>query len=184
MINFLRLLLFFVFLGASCVTWGGNKMIYSKPSVIANNAIAQVAKDLEKRYNLKSAGFGGAIHEEVEELALSFNCYRTLSIDEYRKLLIQCAEYFLDQINSNENLKPYLKNYPFNTQNIHLCIFVRSEEKKRFDVGELSCLAVLNGKIVYYYRDSEYTVDSSKREDYEEAKKIVFSGDNNGEVSL
>ena len=166
--------------------WGGNKLIYSNHEIIANKLIAQVAKDLSKRYKIKPVGFGGAIHEKVEELALSFDYCRTLTIDEYRDLLVHCAEYFLDQINSNEEVRPYLQNYPFNSQNIYLCIYVLSENKKRFDVGQLSSLKVVKGKIVYHYRDSEYTVEVLKTDDYEEAKKIVFSEDkdNNEKISL
>ena len=100
------------------------------------------------------------------------------------EILVYCAEYFLDQINSNEEIRPFLQNYPFRAENIDLSIYVYSKNRKQFDIGQLSSLAVIKGKIVYYYRDSEYTVDSSKREDYEEAKKIVFSKDNNEKISL
>ncbi|CCB90056.1 hypothetical protein [Simkania negevensis] len=166
--------------------WGGNKLIYSNHEIIANKLIAQVAKDLSKRYKIRAVGFGGAIHEQVEELSLSFECCRTMSIDEYRDLLVHCAEDFLDQVNSNEEIRPYLQNYPFSSKNIDLTIYVHSENKKRFDVGQLSCLAIQKEKIVYYYRDSEYTIELLKAEAYEEAKKIVFSEDkdNNEKISL
>ncbi|CCB90057.1 putative uncharacterized protein [Simkania negevensis Z] len=186
MIKFFRLYCVFIFFLISNFVWGGNKLIYSDQEIISNRLIAQVAKDLSKRYKIKPVGFGGAIHEEVEKLSLSFECCRTLTIDEYRDLLVHCTEDFLDQINSNKEIRHYLQNYPFNSNNIDLCIYVHSENKKRFDVGQLSSLAVQKGKIVYYYRDSEYTVELLKTEDYEEAKKIVFSEDkdNNEKISL
>ncbi|WP_231919513.1 hypothetical protein [Simkania negevensis] len=151
---------------------------------MANKLRSQVAKEIAKTYDLKPVGFGGAIHEKIEELALSFDCCRTLTIHEYRDLLVHCAEYFLNRINSNEEIRSYLQNYPFDSKNIDLTIYVHSEDKKRFDVGQLASLAVIKGKIVYHYRDSEYTVKTLKREDYEEAKKIVFSNESDEQISL
>ena len=102
------------------------------------------------------------------------------------EILVYCAEYFLDQINSNEEIRPFLQNYPFKAENIDLAIYVLSENKQRFDVGQLSCIHLIRGEVAYSYRNTEYTVKTLKTEDYEEAKKIVFSEDkdNNEKISL
>ena len=84
MIKFFRLYCVFIFFLISNFVWGGNKLIYSDQEIISNRLIAQVAKDLSKRYKIKPVGFGGAIHEEVEKLSLSFDCCRIMTIDEYR----------------------------------------------------------------------------------------------------
>jgi len=153
--------------------YGDTMSFYSKHEVIANNVTAQVAKDLSKRYGLKAAGFGGSIHEDVEKMSLSFFCYREMRVDEYRKLIVECAEYYLKEINSNENLKPHLHNFPFDANNIHLAIFVFSKNRNRLDVGQLSCVSVINGKVGYSIRDTEYTVKRIQEETFEAAVRIV-----------
>lgn len=146
---------------------------HSKHEILADRVTAQVAKDLSKRYGLKVVGSGGSVHEDVKKLALSFSYYGEMSQDEYRQLIVNCAEYYLGKINSEEELKPHLHNYPFDSKNIELSIFIFDENKKRLEVGELSCVYVINGKVVFSFRDSEYTVDTEHEEPYEEALRIV-----------
>lgn len=170
-----------MFLFNSSVFGGNNMIAYSKHEVIADDISAKVAKDLSEKYQIKPSGFGGMIHEDVKEMALSFDCFREMSSDEYRRLVVACTEYYLEEINSSEELRPYLHNYPFDSNNIDLAIYVFSENRERLNVGQLSCVHVIKGKIGYSFRKTEYSVETRKQENYEEAKQIVFKELREGE---
>ncbi len=173
MINFSRLLRIVIIFLFCANIYGGDVSVYSKHEVIADRLTGDVAKELSKLYNIKAIGFGGMMHEDVEEMALSFYCYREMSRDEYRKLIIDCSEYYLNKINSSEDLRPHLHNVPFDANNIHLCIYVFSKDRNRFNVGQLSSISVVKGKVRYTIRETEFTVKTTHKESYEEALQIV-----------
>jgi len=181
MISFFRSLFILLLLFSSHFACGDNVFSYSKHEVIAHRVSADVAKTLSKRYQMELVGFGGAIHEDVEKLSLSFNCYRTMNMAEYRNLIVQSAEFFLSEVNSNEELKPFLHNYPFDSNHIDLAIYVFSEDRQRLKVGQLSCVHLIKGKISYSIRDTEHTVKPMQAEDYESAKQLVLEIANKGD---
>jgi len=153
--------------------YGNNPFIYSKHEIIADKVIAQVAKDLSKIYNLQAVGYGGSMHEDVEEMSLSFSCHRKMTRKEYRKLIVNCSEYFLNEINSNEELRPHLHNFPFTSNHILLFIFVFSENGTELGIGQLSCVSVIKGKVNYSVHETEYTVKTGFEEPYSEALRLV-----------
>lgn len=152
---------------------GGNMPIYSKQEKIADDIVAQVARSLSARFNLHPVGFGGSVHDAVEKVSLSFNCNRQMSQDEYRKLVVKSANYLLEKINNNNQLEPYLRNYPFDSNNIELSIFIFAEDGSRVQLGEISCVTVINGKVAYSIRETEFTTIWILEESFEDAKRIV-----------
>lgn len=147
---------------------------YSKHEMIADNISAKVGKDLAAKYQIKPVGFGGMMHEDVKKMSLMFDCCREMSLDEYRRLVVVCTEYYLNEINSSEELKPHLHNFPFDSNNIELVLFVFSKDRKELEIGQLSCVNVIKGKVGYSFRDTEHTIETRKQEGYEETKQIVL----------
>jgi hypothetical protein len=143
---------------------------------ISDRITAITAQSLRRKYQLDPIGSGGSMMHDVEMLALSFNCYRPLSIDESRKLIISCANEYLRSINDNEEIRPYLHNYPFTEQNIQVTIFVYEDSNfTKINPGQVSSLSTLNGKIRYKTRSAEdqYKRETLHQETYEEAVCIV-----------
>jgi len=73
------------------------------------------AKKLKEEKNLSFAGFGGSAVKGNEYLSIDFNYFELLDIEQARNLIVQIAQLFLKNLNSNEYLQknnesPY--NYP------------------------------------------------------------------------
>ena len=51
------------------------------------------------------------------------------------------------EINNNKDLKPYLHNFPFNEQNIQLSIIFRTPSGIDNEIGRLSSVEIIKGKV-------------------------------------
>jgi len=92
-----------------------------EPDRIALQIINETARSLEKKYNTHACGFG--MRGKFKYLSLNFQTYRPVPIDEARVLLIDCAQEFIENINSSKEIRPYLKDYPFTFQNVGIALF-------------------------------------------------------------
>ncbi|MCB1067832.1 MAG: hypothetical protein KDK56_06565 [Simkania sp.] len=162
----------------SLIFISGTKMEYVIPPYekMANQITAETADRIRTQFNLDPVGSGGAMMHDVKVMALSFNCYRPLSIDESRELVINCVNEYLKSVNENKEIRPYLHNFPFNEQNIELVIFIFEDNKfTKIQSGQVSSVSTLNGKIRYKTRSAEdqYKREILHQETYEEALRIL-----------
>lgn len=65
---------------------------------------------------------GGAFHDGVNQVSLTFKLERGMSLKEGRKLYIEMVETLIKRYNENETVRPYLKDYPFDTHNINITL--------------------------------------------------------------
>ncbi len=161
-----------VVLGSS---YGGRNVsaFYSEHETIAYKVTEEVARALSKRYNLDPCGVGGSIQDDVKQLALSFNCYRTLSIEEARDLIVSCALEYLEAINDDPELKPHLHDYPFTADNIEFSIFISYPDRSDVEPGELCSVYILKDRITYQAEGRQDPLEIVHRESFEEAVRLV-----------
>lgn len=101
---------------------------------IANEISAKVAKKLSKRHQMNLIGEGGGMMGSIYMIALSFQIDHPLDRNEARERIIDSVEELLTAINSNEEIRPFLKNYPFTTKNVKVAIFsVYPDGRKVYD---------------------------------------------------
>lgn len=163
------------------VSWifiSGTKMEYVIPEYekISDKITEKTAKNLSKKYQLTPIGSGGSMMHDVEKLALSFNCYHPLSLDQSRKLIVSCVDEYIEAVNNNADIRPYLHNYPFTEQNVEVAIFIYENNKfTEVQPGQVSCVSELKGKICYHTKDpeDEYKLETLHEESYAEAVRIV-----------
>ena len=149
------------------------KPYVSHCEMIADDVSSNVAKALSKRYRFIPVGFGGRMHDDIEKMSLSFNSYQERPLEDYRKLIVESAEYYLKEINSNEKIKSYLHNFPFDANNIELSIFIFKNSTEPVDIGNITCVTVLNGNVLYSVRETEYSTKNLSEESFESAKRLV-----------
>lgn len=145
----------------------------SNQETIADSVTAKVIKDLSSKYGLEPIGFGGRIHEDVEKLSLSFYYKESDNIDQYREIIVESCSCFLREINSNEELRPFLHNYPFLPYNIDVCIYIRKEDNNPLSAGQIDCIHAINGKIHFVEKVTEFTSKDILVESFEEAQNLV-----------
>lgn len=112
---------------------------------VRNKAFAQLKKDKD----LHPFGTGAQMMDEIKMLGLYFNYYKEIDIDTARDLLISAATVFLDTINKNEQIRPYLFNFPFKPENIEISIALANTDGSEIPPKKL-CFVVMRAGILEY----------------------------------
>jgi len=151
----------------------------------ANEVINQFDQDMKKELGLVCRGSGGKMPYDVEELDISFIAYQRATIEQARDIEVYVTERFLQAINSNEKIRPFLREYPFTVPRVEVAISFNKPDNSRYTDGSVAYLSVLNGKIFYRSEDpkTENLVDLMN-EPYEEALKLVKNNPPKMENSL
>lgn len=142
---------------------------------LAEKITNDVADVLSKRHKMTNIGKGGGLANCVNTLSLSFQIKVTLTKEQLREKLIDCEEEFLKAINANEEIRPYLKNYPFRTNEIDITIYVVDNCGREVYDPHIGVAFVKGDKIIYKTTDPENTFryKSEFVENYNDALRII-----------
>lgn len=178
-----KFFLFFFFIltltsAAPMLSYNYVEPVYGK---MADRILAKTAKILTKRHNMYVIGTGGGFIGHVNMLALSFQIWKTIDQNETRMLIVDCIEEFLCQINSDEEIRQYLKHYPFTSADIEIEIYSHNEKGGPVYDPAISVVSNYVDKksdrsYLWYCTkspDQPYGYKSEIEEDYEEALRIV-----------
>lgn len=141
---------------------------------MADKITAQTAMKIEKETGLRLCGVGGGAINHIRKLNMSFNCFREISFDEGRKLLIYCVNEYLSAINANEEVRPYLIHYPFTPNDVEIEIFVRQPDNRDVAFGKLAVVFEVYGKVGYRIsQEGPLSLKEAHEETYEEAIRVL-----------
>jgi hypothetical protein len=172
-IQFLILLLFIAMLTLSF------NFFKSKPrdhADIAREIRGKVARKLSKKHQMDCIGVGGGMMDSVYMIGLTFQIYHIMDQAEARERIVDCVEEILNAINGNQEIRPYLKNYPFTTKNLQVAISVKqSDGRDVFDPDFEMVFIFESDDIDYCTVDSANTrrYKNQYRESYKEALAMV-----------
>lgn len=143
---------------------------------IADDITEKTAKKLKEKKNLYLIGTGGGMMHDIQMMAMSFHFYQEVDLKKARELVVYAANEYLLDINNNEEIRPYLHEYPFTAKNVEIVIFFYNPDGSKVAPGKIKVAAVKRGKVVYYIDYPEqYTLKSIYEETYEEALQAVSS---------
>ena len=119
-------------------------------------------------------GYGGGRMYDIEEVILRFFCCDHLTVEGARVLYVEMMEEYLKQINCNEEVRPYLHNYPFNIDNIKLTISFLDAQGHTLGDGHVALVFISRNHTIDYaaYNTDTEEFYSLHEEPYEEALKI------------
>lgn len=167
----MRFLICFIFV--LLIACSGYKV--SNYEKMADKITAKTAKKLEKERELILIGTGGGMMHNIRMMAMSFVYKHEIDVDEGRTLLIAALGEYIEAVNTNEEIRPYLANYPFDPKNIEIRIFIHNPDNSNVEEGKISVISAING-ILKYDADEGYGYKRIHRETYEEAlEKIAQS---------
>jgi hypothetical protein len=148
--------------------------IPNSKSQLANEISNRVALQLKKEQELYPCGFGSGMMNQIRMLALSFNYYNPIDIEQARELLIAAGNLLLKTINENEQIRPYLDTYPFQPKNIEIRIFLKPLGSFDIEGKKLCGISMLDGILEYEIHDPETKkLTTIYSETYEEAIKSL-----------
>jgi hypothetical protein len=168
-LNF-SLVLFILFLIFSC-----DSMTYqlSDDEKIVNQITEETAKKLKEKKNLILVGTGGQMMHKIEMLAMSFDYYQEVTLETARALIVYAVKEYLSDINNNEEVRPYLHNYPFTAKNIEIRIFIYGPDRYELSPEKIGCITSRKGILRYYIRaDDDHPIC---KETYDEALGKITS---------
>ncbi len=122
-----------------------------EPMRFALDQIEVTSQRLKKSYQIQPIGYG--MKQEFLVLEISFEVRRKISKEEARALLLTCAQEFMDDINANEKLRPYLLEYPFTLSNVGIEFYFRNQDGTFLYDPDLSFAACLPEGFVFSTTD-------------------------------
>jgi hypothetical protein len=147
---------------------------------VINRCVAEVVdaleKEMKKQYGFICIGEGGGMPYDIEEIGMRFLREQQTSIDEARELEIRATERFVEIINNHKEIRPYLRDYPWNHSRARVTIAFRNEKGKDYPEGVTFILQARDKMFYFGPERAPNDVDNViKEEPYAEAKKIVES---------
>lgn len=144
---------------------------------ISNSIKAKIDPKLANRYQMDRIGTHASMMYCIKMMGTSFYLYRPLELPEARRLIINCVEEYLTEVNASKEIRPFLENYPATSENVEIAIYsFNPDHSSTFD--PLICVvACENGVIVYRTKDKnmEFGYKTTIKEPYAEALAIIRS---------
>lgn len=139
-------------------------------------AMRKAIKPLEKKYHLSSCGIGGAYKEGYKSLNLMLSRDGdSLNKEQARRLIIACLEEYINNLNADIKIKPYMKEFPISFKSITLTILNHDKFHNEIYHPSIGGIGFNAGEIIYttYDPNDIYTYSSEETETYEEALAIL-----------
>ena len=138
---------------------------------------ADFAREAKKKWGIYCVAEGGKLADGIEEMAIRFNCPRRVFIDEARALEVAVTERFLEIINNDPLIRPYLKEYPMTVPRAKVLISFKKRDGDYYTSdGSIAIVQQADNQISYSKMrpDTKYSFpvrpDPLGQESYEEAK--------------
>ncbi len=175
--------LILLFVGIAAIDLKGEPDVYqglSDEDKMLYQFINRQGQIIGKKYQMRQSGNGLGGMDKVWLMCISFHRYGDpLSEKEARSLLIHCVEDFLAAVNSDEQLKPFLRDYPFTAKNLNLAILNFDKDHIVHYFPHISVASNAEGKVGFFTEDPSdmYNYYTKKYETYDEAVAIL-NGEN------
>ncbi|PJD93786.1 MAG: hypothetical protein CK425_12415 [Parachlamydia sp.] len=144
---------------------------------IVNDLLYRIENSFEKKYKINAMATNIAMPGGVVKLlGLDFQVRGPLSKEEIRKMLITLEEDFLVFVNSDEAIKPHLKNYPFRIENIESTLFFIDSKRMELLDPNIGIAEVSGGSLEYKIlsrTEGFLSIKSTSKESYEEALQAL-----------
>jgi hypothetical protein len=137
----------------------------------------KVGKKLAEKHKMAVVAITDGMMDCVYLVGINFQMYRPMDRDEVRYRLVDCVEELLKAINEDEEIRPFLKNYPFTTNNIKIAIFMSDPDGRRLYDPNIDVASISSSDKIYYYTKAPNVpmYKNEYEESYEEALSIVKS---------
>ncbi len=123
---------------------------------IYDDLLSNYREKIQMELRLDCWSLGGVAPNNLEIIGAKFVSKRKANLKNARKLMMSISEELLNDINRNEQIRPYLTEYPFSASrlNIHLD-FVKKSLGSHYEDGSMHSVTLSNGKISYFRTSTE-----------------------------
>ena len=150
---------------------------YYHMGYVMNLFMAQKGCELGAKYQMKLVCTGGGLIDGINLMDLKFQLYGPPFTEmEARQLIVNCVDDYLQLVNQDETLRPFLRDYPFTPQNLDIDVFFHDPITRIMRVDPaMGSVSNWEGKIAYLTDDpaDRFKYKSKKYESYDEAVAIL-----------
>ncbi|MBS4162988.1 Uncharacterized protein PRO82_000269 [Candidatus Protochlamydia amoebophila] len=145
----------------------------SQQSYLSDLIVKNFAKRMKQERDLNLEAIGGSVYNGIRKFTLGFRREGIpLNKEESKKLIIEITEEFINEVNRNEMIRPYLIDYPISNINVSMSIFNYDFDGNFIHAPFVSSIAADNNKIVYFFKGNKSLYDyKNEHEKYDEALK-------------
>jgi len=133
-------------------------------------------KEMREKHQLRCHSIGGKVQGRVEEVGAKFQLIKHTSKDEAQKLLLALTERLVEKLNQDEEIRPYLIEYPFSTTRIKIRIIFTGSDHFSYDDGSMERITLENNQISYFKvppEDDLFRAILFYEESYQEAQNSL-----------
>lgn len=131
-----------------------NQVYPSKQERLVNHILDKAATLIEKKYKLNTIGQGSAMPGGViRKFNLVFDTNKRYPKEYLRKLLIDCTNDLLHQVNTNEEIRPFLIKDPFTEKNVQIIIHNHDKNRRELFDPEIAVAEISEGILTYKTND-------------------------------
>ena len=114
--------------------------------------------------------------DDIQKVNSHYESFECLTVDEARRLYVDVVEGYLERYNQNEEIRPYLHNYPFTVDNVEVMIGFKPVQQQKMDQLFVALMYVgKNQRLLYRaYNHETEKFTYLYEEPYETAREIVM----------
>jgi hypothetical protein len=135
----------------------------------------ETVKKLQSTYKMDVCGSGGGAMYGINTVMLAFTIERPITIEEARAILVGSMGVYLENINKNKAIRPYLEEYPFSPSRVNLTFFTRLpkqyEEQKHLDTFSIYCGGNIKEPTIWYKFEEKGKRVEELTETFDQAKE-------------
>lgn len=135
----------------------------------------ETVKELESTYKMQVSGSGGGAMFGINTVMLAFTIERPITIEEARAILVGSMKIYLENINKNKAIRPYLEEYPFTPSRVEFSFFTRLpkkyQEQKHLDTFSIYCGGNIKEPTIWYEFEQKGRRVEEFTETFDEAKE-------------
>jgi hypothetical protein len=106
-------------------------------------------------------------------MAMSFSYYHEAKVEQARELITYAINTYLSDINNNQEIRPYLHEYPFTAKNVEIRLFIYGPDRRELSPEKIGYVSSIDGVLEYYTRsDKDHPIC---KETYDEALGKISS---------
>ena len=152
----------------------------------AHKSTHKAINRLGKEKQLRAIGTGGGMMGDIYCIAGSFQFFHPVTQMEARQLLVDAVDVYLQEINSNKVVRPYLHEYPFPVKDIEIRVWIKNPDRPNVAADQIEYMSAINGVLCYDLPDKpgSYKNNLLHEETYEEAVQILQNQRKSNEIDI
>lgn len=93
-----------------------------------NRLRSQFIAEVQRKDPVTVSMIGGGLFRDVEEVSITFRAYKHADITDARQMIVPYVKRLLELINQDEQVRPYLRQYPFWGVKLRISFYESNEE--------------------------------------------------------